>query len=219
MSLMQTLQGILKDATGPQGLGSSGEGGILESLTGKMKDSSNILGPAALGGLLGVLISSKTARLGTGGALLAGGGALLWSKYKERMAQKTAESQPASSVSPSVHSVRAERIIRALVFAAKSDGHIDSDEEKNILREVGKLNLGVDAETLVKQFLSDPLDPELLARGVDSPEEALELYVLSCSVITIDSFMERNYLDALAKALHIPDDVKEDLEKSLSRSA
>ena len=223
MSLMNTLQNLLQNAAGSQGSSSAG-GGILDNLTGQMKGSGNLLGPAALGGVLGVLVSSKTARHGVGGALLAGGGALLWNKYKEHMAQKNPEASPASSApgytpTSSTHEERAERLIRALVFAAKCDGHIDETEEQNILREVGKLGLGGDAEALVQKALAEPLDPEALARGVNTPEEALELYTLSCAAISIDSFMERSYLDALARALHIPDDVKEALEKNCNPSA
>ena len=217
MNLLNSLQNILQDVASQQGRAGKGEGNILGNLSGKIQES-NVLGPALLGGLLGVLTSSKTARLGAGGALLAGGGALLWNKYKDRMAQNNIAADPQENQAPR-HDLRAERLILALVFAAKSDGHIDDEEEQNIMREVGKLNLGDDGEALVKKALSEPLDPESLARGVQSAEEALELYALSCAVISIDSFMERNYLDALAKALQIPDDVKNDLEKNSKNTA
>jgi len=222
MDLMQALQSVLQNSAGSQFFSKTGSG-VLDSLAGKMKNSSDILGPAVLGGLLGVLTSSKTARRGVGGALLVGGGAMLWNKYKESMARK--DTGATSKCSPeraapanSTYNGRAERLVWAVVFAAKCDGHIDAAEEENIRRELSKLDLGPDAETLVKKALDEPLDPEALARMVTSPEEALELYTLSYAVITADSFMERSYLDALARALHIPDDVKEDLEKNLDTS-
>lgn len=110
---------------------------------------------------------------------------------------------------------RAVRLVRALVFAAKSDGHIDEKEQKAIYDNLQKLNIGTDAQALVQKALNEPLDPALIADGVKNEQEALELYALSCSVLDVDHFMERSYLDALAKALHIPDDVKSDLEKQI----
>ena len=59
--------------------------------------------------------------------------------------------------------------------------------------------------------MAEPLDPARIAQGVRTPEEALELYALSCAVIDVDHFMERGYLDALAEALRIPANVRADL--------
>ena len=214
MSLLDSLQSVLKNIAGKQGSVGTGVGGDLNNLMGKMQNS-NVLSSALLGGLLGALTTSKIARSSVGGALLAGGGALLWNKYKGRMSKDTPTGSPQDSQTAPNCEQRAERLVRALIFAAKCDGHIDAEEEQNINREVEKLNLGSDGDALVKKILAEPIDPNSLARSVESPEEALELYALSCAVISIDTFMERNYLDALAKALQIPDDVKDELEKSV----
>jgi uncharacterized membrane protein YebE (DUF533 family) len=107
---------------------------------------------------------------------------------------------------------RAARLVRALVFAAKSDGHIDEKEQAAISEQVRRLNMGPEAQTIVEQALSEPLDPARIADGVQNAQEALEVFALSCAVLDVDHFMERSYLDALAKALNIPDEVKNDLE-------
>ena len=210
MNLLGNLQNTFKNmASG------SGKGDLLQGLPDMLKGSSGLLGPAALGGLLGALVTSKAARGILGGALLAGGGAMLWNKYKERIGQENAshsQNGPQYGQLPSGDRERAERIVRALVFAAKSDGHIDQREQAAVMGEVAKLDLGADAEIIVKQALEEPLDPEALVKGVKTVDEALEVYTLSCAVITTDHFMERSYLDALARALNIPDDVKHDLE-------
>jgi hypothetical protein len=44
-------------------------------------------------------------------------------------------------------------------------------------------------------------DPQRLAQGISSEQEALEIYYVSCAVIDIDHFMERSYLNALGEAL------------------
>ena len=107
---------------------------------------------------------------------------------------------------------RAIRLVRAMVFAAKSDGHIDDKEQQAIYDSLQKLNIGTDAQALVQRALKEPLDPALIAEGVKNEQEALEVFTLSCAVLDVDHFMERRYLDALAQALTIPDDVKNDLD-------
>ncbi len=53
---------------------------------------------------------------------------------------------------------------------------------------------------LIDRALAQPLDPQRLAEGIIDPQEALEIYYVSCAVIDIDHFMERSYLNALGDA-------------------
>ena len=231
MNLLQQLQGMLGNAAGapstqnsPQTSQSSAPfGGALNGL----------LGPALLGGLAGALLTSKTARSVAGGALLAGTGAAIWNQLKNRMQESNANApyspsgqQPTASLPGAAQSTfsaqaqstpreRAERLVRALVFAAKSDGHIDAKEQAAIYDNLKNLEIGPDAQALVQQAINEPLDPAQIANGVKNEEEALEVYALSCAVIDIDHFMERSYLDALAAALKIPADVQSELEKQV----
>lgn len=182
----------------------------------------NLLVPGALGGLAGLLVASKSSRkllakYGTG-ALLVGGGAVagtvLWNKYKDKT--RTAPSQePQYSEPATTLDTRTERLILALVFAARSDGHIDDKERAAIERQLREAGVEEQGRTLIAQAMEQPLDPQLLARDVRNEEEALELYFLSCAVIDIDHFMERSYLNALGDALKIPQAVRDDMEKDL----
>ncbi|MDV7023859.1 MULTISPECIES: tellurite resistance TerB family protein [Enterobacteriaceae] len=186
---------------------------------------SKLLSPGALGGLAGLLVANKSSRKLLakygGGALLAGGGAVagtvLWNKYKDRIrAAHQGEPQYGQQASPI--DKRAERLILALVFAAKSDGHIDDAERQAIdqhLRDAGIENEG---RALVEQALELPLDPARLADGIQNEEEALEIYFLSCAAINADHFMERSYLNALGDALGIPEDVRTDVERDIAVS-
>lgn len=206
MNILQNLQDIIG-----QGVSGLKDGKNLDNLSG-------LLGPAALGGLAGALLTSKAARGIVGGALLAGGGAMLWNKYKDRFQgvyPQDASAPAGAPPAPSQTRERAERLVQALVFAAKSDGHIDDKEQRAISDNLQKLNIGTDAQQLVQDALNQPLDPNLIAKGVTSEEEALQIYALSCAAIDVDHFMERSYLDALAQALKIPPDIKKELEAKL----
>ena len=183
---------------------------------------SKLLVPGALGGLAGLLVANKSSRkllakYGTG-ALLAGGGAIagtvLWNKYKDRV--RTAHSdEPDYGQHTSPLDLRTERLILALVFAAKSDGHIDEKERSAIEQQLREAGVEEQGRALVAQAIEQPLDPQRLAQNVKNEEEALELYFLSCAAIDIDHFMERSYLNALGDALKIPQDVREGIEKDI----
>jgi len=190
---------------------------VLAKKKGGTSGLGDLLGPGALGGLAGVLAGSKSSRkLLTkfgGKALLLGGGAaagaLLWNKYKDRIrtAYPSASGTDGQQTPPDQ---RAERLIAALVFAAKSDGHIDEAEQAAIEKQIQQ------AESLIKQAMARPLDPQWLAAGVKNEEEALELYVLSCAAVDIDHFMERSYLTALGDALKIPQDVRDGIQRDIA---
>jgi len=200
----------------------------LQSMLGQKASSSGeqglskLLVPGALGGLAGLLVANKSSRkllakYGTG-ALLAGGGAIagtvLWNKYKDKV--RTAhQGEPQFGQHTSPIDVRTERLILALVFAAKSDGHIDDQERSAIEQQMQEAGVEEQGRALVAQAIEQPLDPVRLAQSVKNEEEALELYFLSCAAIDIDHFMERSYLNALGDALKIPQDVREGIEKDI----
>lgn len=210
----------------------------LQSLLGQQGRSSssddqpsgnNLLLPGALGGLAGMLVASKSSRkllakYGTGALLVGGGavaGSVLWNKYQQKMrasAQQTsADVAPAQAPSPAPAELdaRSERLIMALVFAAKSDGHIDDRERANIEEQLRAANVDVQGRVLIDRALAQPLDPQSLAHGISSEQEALEVYYISCAVIDIDHFMERSYLNALGEALKLPQDVREEIERDI----
>jgi len=183
---------------------------------------SKLLAPGALGGLAGLLIASNSSRslvmkYGKTAVIIGGGaaaGALLWNKYKQRVSE-THQDQPDFGQQSSPVDRRAERLIEALVFAAKSDGHIDSDERKAIDEHIRQSGLGAQGEQLVQRAIDSPLDPQKLAADVKNEEEALEVYFLSNLVIDVDHFMERSYLQALGDALKIPQDVRQAIETDI----
>ncbi|WP_205956504.1 tellurite resistance TerB family protein [Pantoea stewartii] len=206
---LQQIQSVLAKKSGD---GKSG-GGLSE-----------MLAPGALGGLAGLLVASKSSRkLLTkygGKALIIGGGAaagaVLWNKYKQRV-RETHQDEPGFGELQTPVDQRAKRLVTALVFAAKSDGHIDDRERATIEQNIHQAGYGQDAEKLIQQAMQRPLDPEWLAADVKNEEEALELYFLSCAAIDVDHFMERSYLSALGDVLKIPQDVRKGIQQDIDQ--
>ena len=61
--------------------------------------------------------------------------------------------------------------------------------------------------------LARPLDPAAVAQAAATPEMAAEMYLASLLVVDEESFMERAYLDELARQLKLPPDLKLQLEQ------
>lgn len=107
----------------------------------------------------------------------------------------------------------AELVARAMVYAARADGQIDASEEsrmRTILKGMlPEQDFGPELEKLEKETI----DPARIARQVVSPEQAEDVYRLSCSVIDIDHFMETSYLQALARELGLDEATQKTLQE------
>lgn len=208
--------------------GTDGAGDLLGSLKNAIPGGvGGLLGAGALGGILGTLMSGKTAKKVASGALVAGGtaaaAALAWTFY-QKWQQNSApqENAPAAPpVTPAAQPIpalsagadpTAMLVLTAMVFAARADGYMDPDEEANVHSMMNQLFPGTDMAAQMDLLLRSPVDPNALARAVSGPEQGRDLYRLSCMVIVADQAMERAYLDGLAAALTIPDAEKIRLE-------
>ena len=99
-----------------------------------------------------------------------------------------------------------------MIAAAKADGHIDEDERKAIQVQLEKLELSENALYLIHAELERGLDVAALADEVDSPAAAAEVYLASRMILDVNNIEERAYLDSLAHALNLSEDLVDRLE-------
>ncbi|MDB5558192.1 MAG: hypothetical protein JWQ36_1126 [Enterovirga sp.] len=109
-------------------------------------------------------------------------------------------------------------LLRAMITAAKADGHIDAAEQANIFGAMDKLDLDADDKAFVVDELRAPLDVDAVARGARNPEEAAEIYAASLLAIDVDNAAERSYLAALAARLRLDDALVQHLHRTVEEA-
>ena len=209
--------------------GQDGKGGAGEFMKGAG-------GGALAGGLAAILLGSKTGRNIGGEALKLGGmaavGALAYKAYRDWQAGKEAPAAaparesvpmlPAPSGTPfnpsseSGQQTLARHLLRAMIAAAKADGHVDDDERKKIADKLKLAGIGAEAEKFLLAELESPLDLDTLVAGAKTDAQKLELYTASRLTIDPDTRAERGYLDLLAGRLGLPDALVDHVEATVS---
>lgn len=186
-------------------------------------------GGAVAGGLLGLLLGGKKVRKMAGGALGYSGAAVIgalalraYQSYQQQQAGRPAAParlDPAPlalpHVQPAVDGSPFELVlVRAMVGAAKADGHIDAKEQKRLFAEVERLGLDAEAKAYVFDLLTKDVDLPSLTTAVATPEQGAELYLAARLAIDPDEPAERAYLDALASRLRLPAELREQLDRA-----
>lgn len=194
-------------------LGSAGKNGLGSLLSGAT-------GGALAAGAMGLLLGNKTARKIGGQALTYGGlaalGVLAYKAYGNWQSQQASAPQGEPQTLDRLPAAQAEQhsqaILRALVAAAKADGHVDSRERELIEGEFSKLDNDPQLQHWLQAELNKPLDPAEVARAASTPEMAAEMYLASVLLVDEEHFMERAYLDELARQLKLDPALKVELE-------
>lgn len=213
--------------------------GMPSSGTSQRSDLGKYAGGAAVGGVLGLLMGSKRGRGMGGTALKYGGvaalGALAWKVYQEHQARQTSGQagqpstilqRPTIDITPAPSSFAAlqprqledhsRAMLKALISAAKSDGHMDERERGLVHAELQRSEADVSTRAWVDAELARPVEPAEVAALATGPEMAAEIYLASLLVVDQTSTMERAYLDALARELRLAPTLKTDLEARAS---
>ena len=176
---------------------------------------------ALAAGALALLLGTRGGRAVTGTALRLGSvaalGGLAWKAYQEWAREggqsDVAPGKPLDQLEGEAADRRARQIIRAMIAAAKADGHIDEEEKKRIDEQLAQMNLVEGAGDFIAKELDKPLNIHDVVEGVDDPEAAVEIYLASRMVIDVDNIPERIYLKSLARELKLSEELTERLDK------
>lgn len=191
-----------------------------------------LAGGAAAAGVIGLLLGGKKARKLAGGAIGYGGaaalGALAHRAWQNHQAGKAA---PATLAAPSQAEIDAtdERflptqpaadgkpfgvaLVRAMVAAAKADGHMDGTEQAAIFQAVERAGLDAEAKAALFDAMTAPSDPATIAALAATPQQAAELWLSARLSIEPDQPAERAFLDALGHRLNLDPALRVNLER------
>lgn len=190
-----------------------------------------LAGGAAAAGLIGLLLGGKKARRLAGSAVAYGGAAVLgalayraWQNWQSGKAQAAAQpptpaeieatdarflpNQPAADGRPF-----GVALVRAMVAAAKADGHMDSTEQQAIFAAVERAGLDAEAKAALFDAMSAPADPAAIAALAATPQQAAELWLSARLAIEPDQPAERAFLDALGHRLGLDPALRAGLER------
>lgn len=220
--------------------GQAPQGGQLQDIIAKGLGGSfpgGLAGGAAAGGLMALLLGSKQARKLGGKALTYGGlavvGGLAYKAWRDYNAAKGAGGAPATGpvdlarlpAPPAGGAFDLEAqtdalgedmrlaVIRAMISAAKADGHIDAVENAAIQQQITNLNLAADEKAFLFDQLNAPSDPIAIARLARGEEQGAELYLASALAVDADTPEEKRYLERLGDALRLPDALRAELDR------
>ena len=193
------------------------------------KDLGKYTSGAAVGGALGLLLGSRGGRRMGGSVLKYGSvaaiGALAFRVYNEYQARQAAGVAPVAQPAPAFERLSAPQVethshamLKAIIAAAKSDGHLDDRERGLVEAELQRAEADPALRRWVESELRRPVEPADVAAAASSPEMGAEIYLASLLVVDDTTMMERAYLDELARQLKLPAGLKADLEARAASS-
>ena len=184
-------------------------------------------GGAAATAALGMLLGNKRHNKMGGKVLTYGGlaalGVLAYKAYGNWQQQQgnVGVTQPPQTVDrlpePLVEQ-HSQAILRALIGAAKADGHIDAKERQLIDGEIAKLTADPQLQRWFDQEMNKPLDPLEIASFATTPELAAEMFLASVLVVDEENFMERSYLQELSKQLRLDPALESELRAQVEQA-
>ncbi|MDK4706444.1 tellurite resistance TerB family protein [Rhizobium sp. CNPSo 4062] len=194
--------------------------------------------PMATSAIAGVLLGTKSGRQIAGNALTLGGLAAIaglgyqaYKNYRDgNQPQPAPQSAPQAepqflppltdsgfSTSPAVASNDfALSLVRAMIAAARADGHIDDSERQRILGKVQEAGVGSEAEAFFQRELANPVDLDAIVASAKTEEQRVQVYTASRLAIEPDSRAERGYLDLLAGRLGLADALVDHIEATVA---
>ncbi|MEQ8448911.1 MAG: tellurite resistance TerB family protein [Nitratireductor sp.] len=192
--------------------------------------------PLATGALVAVLLGTGTGRAVTGAALKVGGLAavagLAYKAYQNYRAGDAPGSDPAAAepellpppsdsefrpeTAPQGETEFALTLVRAMIAAARADGHINDEERGRIADRLTLSGIGAEAESFLVSELERPVDLDALVAEARTEAQRVELYTASRLAIEPHTRAERGYLDMLAGRLKLPDALVDHIEATVA---
>ncbi|KFB09144.1 tellurite resistance TerB family protein [Nitratireductor basaltis] len=193
--------------------------------------------PIATGAIAAVLLGTGAGRKLTGNAIKLGGLAAVaglaykaYQNYQSGKAPDAAREDGDLLPPPSdttFHPAQAPQgedefaldLVRAMIAAARADGHIDAAERERISGRLKQSGMDAEAEAWLVEELEKPVDLDAIIDSAKTDAQKIELYTASRLAIEPNSRAERGYLDMLAGRLRLPDPLVDHIEATVAEAS
>ncbi|MCW9047565.1 MAG: tellurite resistance TerB family protein [Gammaproteobacteria bacterium] len=192
-------------------------GKIINNLTG------GLIGSGTAGSIIALLINNKPEKKLSGTAATYGGAAVLgglafksfktW-QLNHKSKQSTDTDHDYKDIFYAPHEVVPEfelKLIKAMITASKADGHIDAQEQQRIFQAVAQMNISNEIKSTVFDLLNHPASVDEIVLGVHDTGQKSELFFAACLVSDPQLPSVKVYLDQLAYALALPENLKQQI--------
>jgi len=224
--IIGNLGGMLAGQQGGSGAaagGMGGLGGVLGEVLGSLGGSQGGGALGNLGALAGAIFGNQG---GQGNSRAVGGGTLAMLASLAiaalRKAGQHPETLPRSLFEPESEEDYAALendariIVRAMISAAKADGHIDDAEIKKIIGKLQEDGLTEEEKQFFIEEANKPLDiNEVVSMAGDRPDLAAQIYTASLLAIEVDTPAEQQYMQQLAEGLGLDPRVTDHIHQFL----
>jgi uncharacterized membrane protein YebE (DUF533 family) len=149
--------------------------------------------------VVGSVKQSAQGMMGQAGGLFSGLMAQMQAPQQAATAPQAAIAAPQPVLRPEF----ALAVIRAMIGAAKADGHVDAVETQKIFGHIESQGLSANEKSLLMQEMANTPDIASIASGAQSPEEAAQVYLAATLVCDSQCAAEQAYLAKLADSLKL----------------
>ena len=189
--------------------------------------------PLATGAIAAVLLGTGVGRDIAGSALKLGAAAAVgglaytaYKNYKEGRQVEQANAGPEVLPPPQGSEFDLEgqsqgdefalALVRAMIAAARADGHIDDNERARITDKLAMSGINEDEQSFIRAELAKPVDLDAIVGAAQTEAQRVELYTASRLAIEPKTRAERGYLDMLAGRLQLPDPLVDHIEATIA---
>jgi len=106
-------------------------------------------------------------------------------------------------------------VIRAMIGAAKADGHMDAAESQKIIGQLEASGATAQEKALLMQEIANTQDVHVIARGAATPQDGAQIYLAALLVCGSQCEAEQKYLASLGDALKLEPAFTANLQREL----
>ena len=193
---------------------------------------------AAAGGLAAILMGGAKPKKLAKNALKVGGVALVgglaykayrdWQSNRDTAAQNHGLTNPTHNygradetaflpASSAAQTSLARSLARAMIVAAKADGHVNDDERQKIMAQLSAMDINQQDRAFIAAELDGPANIDAVVADATTPEIAADLFAASLLAVDPDGAAESAYLSLLAARLKLDPDLAVEIKKNVSQ--